>query len=118
MQPGDLTLVGRATGRKIREATASEMLRHGNDVLRAVIAERQASFQEAERIARQLLAVAHLKGMLPAASDAQSQQRFIVELRDRVVADQGLATAYAHLVGLVGATDALVFLDRAMPSVL
>jgi hypothetical protein len=115
-QPAELSFVGRATLRKVREATATDVLRRGNEVLQGVIAERQLVFQEAERIARQLLAVAELKGLLP-TGDAQAQQRFVYELRDRVTEDPGLATAHAHLVGLVGATDTLIFLDRALPSV-
>lgn len=108
---------GKVSARRAREAAAAESLQRGNDVLQALVGERRAVFDEAERIARQLLAVAALKGLLPASDDGRSWQQSLLRLRDEIASDLGLATAHAHLVGLVGATDALVFLDRALPSV-
>lgn len=118
VQQGDLTIAGRPSVRKIKEATAALLLGQSNEVLQTVISERQAVFQEAERIARQLLSVAHAKGLVTTANGGGSHQRFLHELRDRLAADPDLANVNAHIVGLVGATDALVMLDRGLPSVI
>ncbi|SEQ79544.1 hypothetical protein [Arthrobacter sp. OV608] len=66
VQHKDLVFLGRPTVRKVQEATARMVLERSNDLLHAVIAERQAVFQEAESIARQVLAVAEAKGLIAA----------------------------------------------------
>jgi hypothetical protein len=117
IQQEDLTIVGRPSTSKIKEATAALMLGRGGDVLQALITAQQPVFQEAERIARQALAVAKLKGLALTPADGVPQQQFLHELRDRLAADPDLATVNAHIAGLVGTTDSLVFLDRALVSV-
>lgn len=57
--PNDVVISGRPTPRKVRDATASVVLTRASDLLHSVIAERQAVFQEAERISRQVMVVAH-----------------------------------------------------------
>ena len=117
VQQGDLTIVGRPSTSKIKEATAALLLGRGSEVLQALIATQQPVFQEAERIARQALAVAKLKGLAFAPGVGVPQQQFLHELQDQLAADPDLATVHAHIVGLVGTTDALVLLDRALVSV-
>jgi hypothetical protein len=117
VQQEGLTIAGRPSVSKIKEATAALVLGHSNGVLQALIAERQPALQEAERVARQLLALAQVKGVAVAPRDGAPQQQFLHQLQDQLKADPELATVYAHIVGLVGATDALVVLDRALASV-
>ena len=113
----DVVFVGRATPRKIQEATASMMLRRSNDLLHGVIAERQAVFPEAERIARQVMAVAEAKGLIRDCDDGRPHQQFLQCVQQKVAADRDLASVYAHLVALVGKNDVLVFMDRALAKV-
>lgn len=110
----ELVFIGRATPRKVQDATASMVLERGNDVLHGVIAERQATFQEAERIAGQVLAVAEAKGLIRACTDGRPHQAVLACLQQAVAADTDLATVYAHLSALVGKTDMLIFFDRAL----
>jgi len=117
VQQGTLTIVGRQSTRKIREATAALVLGTGTDILQGVIADRKSVFQEAERISRQVLAVAQMKGLVNASDSGSTNQQFLHELRDHIAADPDLASFHTHIVGLVGATDALVMLDRALASV-
>jgi hypothetical protein len=117
VQQDDMTIVGRPSARKIKEATGALVLASGNDVLQAVIADRKSVFQEAERISRQMLTLAQLKGLVTGPIDGgSSQQQFLARLRDQLAADPDLASIEAHVVGLVGATDTLVMLDRALAS--
>lgn len=112
----DIVFVGRATPRKVQEATASMVLQRSNDVLHDVIAERQAVFQEAERVARQVMAMAEARGLIRGCGGGTHQQ-FLVCIQRAVAADHDLASAYAHMVALVGKNDVLVFMDRALAKV-
>ncbi|MHB8891821.1 MAG: hypothetical protein ACYC65_07225 [Candidatus Limnocylindrales bacterium] len=116
VQDRDLVVIGRPTSRRIREATASMVLLRCNDLLHGVIAERHAVFQEAERIARQVIAIADAKGIIGACADGRPHHAFLACLQQQVAADPDLAAVNAHLLSLVGRTDVLVFLDRALPA--
>lgn len=110
----DIAFTGRPTTRKIRDGVAGLVLQRGSELLHTSIAERQAAFQEAERISRQIVAVAEVKGMLDDCDDGRPHQQMLTCLQGKVEADQDLASVYVHLVSLVGKTDVLIFLDRAI----
>jgi hypothetical protein len=116
IQSDDIVIAGRSTVRKIQEGTASLVLKRSSDLLHAEIAERQVAFQEAERIARQILTVAEAKGMIDACNGTRSHQAMLSCLQEKVATDQDLASVYLHLVALVGKTDVLIFFDRALVS--
>lgn len=111
-----LVIVGRQSIRKIREATAAQMLRIATEILHEVISDRQTVFQEAERITRQMLAAAYTKGLITAEEDSP-HQAYLDQLRSKLAADPELAGIYTHVVGLVGSTDIVVLLDRTIASV-
>lgn len=113
----DVVIVGRPTVRKVREATASMVLLRCNDLLQGTIAERQATFGEAERIARQVLTVAEAKGIVETCRDGRPHGAFLACLQQQIAVDPDLANANAHLVSLLGRSDVLIFLDRAVPTV-
>lgn len=117
LQNKDVAFLGRATPRKLLEATASLMLERGNELLHSVIAERQSAFQDAERIARQIMVVAQAKGLVRDCRDAGGPARFLQCLQQKVAADPDLTSAHAHLLAIVGKNDVLVFLDRALEAV-
>ena len=116
VQTRELTFVGRPTARKVQEATASLVLERSSDLLHGVIAERQAVFGEAERISRQVMAVAEAKSLVQACRDGRPHAAFLGCLQQRVAEDADLVNVYAHLVSLVGKTDVLIFFDRALAS--
>lgn len=116
VRSSELVFAGRPTARKVREATAAEVLQRGTELMHTTIAEREAVFQEAERIARQIMAVAHAKGLL-ASHEADGPRHSLSHLEDRVAADPDLTAVHAHLIALVGSADILIFLDRALPTV-
>lgn len=109
-----VVLVGRPTPRKLREASAGAALERANEVLHGVISPREATFRDAERIARQLAVVAEAKGFVRACRDAGGHQDFLRALQQRIASDADLASAHAHLLAIVGRNDLLVFLDRAL----
>lgn len=114
VQAKEVVFVGRPTPRKVQDATAGMALERGNELLHGVIAERQGVFQDAERIAGQVIAVAAARGLVGECGGGQSHHQFLQCVQQKVAADPDLASACAHLVALVGKTDILVFLDRAL----
>jgi hypothetical protein len=117
VRSSDVAFGGRATPRKIRDATASMVLERGNQLLHGVIAERQAVFQEAERIARQIMAIADAKGLIRACDNGRPHQVFLNCLQQSIAHDSDLVNAYSHLIALVGKTDVVIFMDRSLESV-
>lgn len=113
----EISFTGRATARKIQDGVGSLVLQRGSELVHAAIAERAATFQEAERIARQLIALADAKGLLAECDDGRPHRAMLQCLQEQIAIDADLAAVNLHLVSLVGKTDVLVFLDRAIPSV-
>ncbi len=111
--PGEISLGGRPTPRRILDATASLVLQKCNQLLHEVIAERQSTHQEAERVARQLMAVAEVKGIIERCRNGGGRQAYLQTLQAALATDPDLAGGHTHLVSLVGKSDALIFLDRA-----
>jgi hypothetical protein len=63
------------------------------------------------------MTVASAKGHVAACRGPANHQQFLECLQQRIAADPDLISAHAHLVGLVGKNDVLVFLDRALARV-
>lgn len=114
LQAKDLVFAGRATPRKVVDATASMALERANQLLHGVVMERQAVFQEAELMARRMIAVAEAKGLVQSCGGSRGRQEFLKCVQQKISGDSDFASAYIHLVGLVGKNDILVFLDRAL----
>jgi hypothetical protein len=63
-----------------------------------------------------VIAVADAQGMVRDCA-GQSHQQFLLCLQQKIAADNDLASAYAHLIALVGKNDVLVFFDRALAKI-
>jgi hypothetical protein len=113
VQTTEVTFAGRPTTRKIREATVGVVLERSSDVLHGVIGSRQTVFDEAERITAQLVVVAGAKGLVAKCAEG-SQGEALSCLQQSMAGDPDLASGYAHLLSLVGTTDIVIFLDRAL----
>ncbi len=114
VQSGDITFVGKPTARKNRVATAGMVLQRCNQLLHDVIAERQTVFQEADRLARQLIAVAEANGIIQRCKGNSTHQAFLQCVQKCIAADPNLVSVYTHLIALVGKVDLLIVLDRAI----
>ncbi len=106
-------LSGRATPRKVREAAASEALRKAGTLVADSIRGSEIQFAEAERLVRQLVALAERKGFLAATSGASTQR--LVTLWNVIRNDPELGAVATHVSGLAGPDSALILLDRASP---
>src|SRR3954470_15870080 len=112
--PSGMVIAGRPTTRKIQEATAARVLERSSDVLHATIGEREATFQEAEKVTAQLVVVAGAKGIVAACEDGNTHAGMLRCVQQTLAADGDLAGGYAHLLALVGSTDVIILLDRAL----
>jgi hypothetical protein len=110
----DVPMNGRPTTRKVQDATATLVLQRSVAVVEALIADRQRTFDEAERMAGHLVSVARLKGWLAEDSRPRPHQEVLQHLMSRAAQDDDLGNVQAHLVSLVGLRDSLIFLDRAL----
>jgi len=105
-------IAGRPTRRKLADAAASEALQQVQAELHAQIAPRQAQFDQAEQLSRQVITFAEAKGLLAGLDAASEIQSGSPTLRKRLEADGDLAGPWVQLKAMVGSTDASVFLGR------
>ena len=114
--PADLKIRGRATPRAIRDAAAAQSMERASAIITETISESRAHRAEAERVLRQVLAAAEQKGFNFELADIP-RGHFLKSLLKTLRQDADLGGATTHAVGLIGADDALIVLDRAIESV-
>lgn len=111
----EIVFTGKPTPRKVRDATASLALQRANQLVHDIIAERRAVFQEADRLARQVIAVAQANGIVDQCKAASpNHPSFLLCVQKTIQADPNLVSVYTHLIALVGKVDVLIVLDRAI----
>lgn len=112
--PSGLIFSKRATPRMIRDAAAAEVLRKAEELISSAINTDTARFAEGEKLMRQIVAVAHKKRLTVVAPVATSHSEMLKSIWQAMIEDPDLGTAATHLVGLVGAHDVLILLDRML----
>jgi hypothetical protein len=112
--PVGLQMRGTPTHRRFVFMVASHLLQRACDIASAVVAESKPRLADGERVAQQLVAVADSRGLIMPREDGVDNTQYLRALRRGLAASQDLASAVAHLDGLVGAHDTLVLLDRAI----
>jgi hypothetical protein len=115
MPPG-IVFTSRATPRRIREASAADVLRRAEEVIARAVSVDVARLAEGEKLIRQIVAVAERKRLPVHRNSIDSHSEALTALWLALTADPDVGSAATHLVGLVGANDVLVLLDRALPS--
>ena len=73
-----------------------------------------ARFAEGEKLIRQIVAVAHRKGLVLQAPRADMRGEVLQAIWQGMTRDPELGAATTHLFGLVGAHDVLILLDRVL----
>lgn len=112
--PKGIVAHGRLTPRKIRDATAAAELREAGELILSHIEQDKARIAEAERLCRQLMAIAKAKGIpstLPGITDHTEMLKALWHLLRN---DSDIAPGTVNMEGLVGLNDALVILDRTL----
>ena len=105
--PEGLSISGRVTPRKLRDAVAARVLDQAEKLVVEATRASAGQIAEAERFVRQMVAVARHKGYLP-VNDAAAITW------SRCETDPELAPVAVHVVGLVGSEDAVTLFSRAI----
>lgn len=105
--------VPRSTSRKAREAQVASFLKEATDLVAAAVRPRRAQLDEAERIMMQVVAVADRIGLIVPIG-GESQTAYLQSVLRSIAARQEIASHVVHVGGLLGETDTLVMLDRAI----
>lgn len=112
--PAGLQFRGRQTRSRVVGAVASQALQRAADMASTLIAENQARFAEAERVAQQVVAAALSRGLIADRPSEVSNTQYLLMLRHNLVASADLENAVVHLEGLVGPYDTLILIDRSL----
>lgn len=112
--PAGIAFHGRVSSRKIREAAATDMLKRASDLVTSAVQGDGNRIDEAQRVARQLIALARFKGLIPAGRPDGDPIENVKAVWNNMQTDQEIGQGAAHLIGLVGPHDALIVLDRGI----
>lgn len=112
--PVGIEFKGRATKRRVREATASQSIRQAVDFVMTTIKKDVERVTEAERITRQLVSIAKSKGLIKEIPAGDNFTGMLKAIWQTMSADQVLSQGIVSVEGLVGPNDALVILDRTI----
>ncbi len=107
--PTDLMITGQPSTRKVRNATAFNALRKGEEIVRTTIRPLALQIGNAETRIRQVIAIARERQILP-----QNVEEDAMTAWSRVTADQQLRPLAAEAVDLVGRENALVLFARLL----
>jgi len=113
--PLGLVFSGRTTARKIRDATAADVLRKAEEVISNAIRADVAQLAEGERLARQIASLAQRKRLIVSAQIVNKHTETLNAYWNAMIADQELGPPTTHLAGLVGVHNALILIDRMLP---
>lgn len=112
--PPGIAFHGRPTARKIREATAAEILRQAADLISNALRDDASRIAEAERLTHQMVALAASSGLVGAQPAGIDRTSWLRETWAAMCTDPNIAAGAVRVEGLVGKHDALIILDRAI----
>ncbi len=95
-------------------AAAAHALQRAAEMASNLIAENKPRFNDADRIAQQIMAAAVSRGLIPARDEGISNTQYLRLVRRVLATVSDLENAAIVLEGLVGPQDTLIFIDRAL----
>jgi len=110
--PASITFTGEKTTRKIKTSVAADVLQKANELVSNAINVTEVQIAEGERLARQLVALAQRKGLIPANQNSNGHTEWLSAIWKAMYVDPELGPATTHLAGIVGIYDAMILIDR------
>jgi len=107
---------GRSNARKLREARAAGLLKQASGAVQSAIAARRGQVDEAERIMRQIVAVSYHIGLLQ-PDPGGNRSTYLRSTWQAISKQAEIASLVVHVVALIGNTDVLIELDRAIAQI-
>jgi hypothetical protein len=117
LQPTGLEFRGRPTRSRVIVALASQAIQRAVAVAAPVVDENRPRLAEGERVAQQIVAAARARAGIPTRPKDATTTDYLRVVRRSLTASEDLENAMVHLEGLVGSSDALILLDRALSMV-
>ena len=111
--PSGIMFSGKTTARKIKDATSVDVLQKADRIISAAIEASVTQITEGERLTRQVVALAIRKGMVQ-KENLHGHDEMLREIWRKMSLDPELQPVTTHIIGLVGAYDALILLDRSL----
>ncbi len=112
--PEGVVMSGNVTRRKVVQAVAADVIGGAAGLLATQIGADEQRFDEADRLARQLTVAAQVKGMVNGHPTTGDHAGAVSSIWSAIVADPELGGGAVHLLSLVGPSDALIVMDRAL----
>lgn len=112
--PSEIAFRGRPSRSQVVKIVATHTLQRAAEVASNLMTENQPRLTEAERIAQQIVAAASSRGLIVAPDSGANHTQYLRTVRHSFISSSDLEIAAVHLEGLVGPTDALIVLDRAL----
>ncbi len=112
VMPAGIGFNGEPSRHNVKEATAGYAIQQANDVVFDAIQKDRDRVFEAERLVRQLVALARTKGLIATTVDGRSLAESVRDIWQKIGADKDLSPGTTNVEGLVGPYDALIVLDR------
>ena len=114
--PPGMAFSTRTTMRKIKDASAADVLRKAEELIFRAISADAVRFAEGEKLTQQIVAVAQRKGLIPVTPSVDKHTEMLKTIWQAMIMDPDLGAVTTHLAGLVGAYDVLILLDRMLPT--
>jgi hypothetical protein len=110
--PEGITFLHSKTHRKLMNAAAIDSLKKANELVTSLIKAPVSQINEAERLIRQILAMAERKGLLITDGIIPDHADFLKDTWKRISDDPELGAVCLHIKGLINSNDILILLDR------
>jgi hypothetical protein len=110
--PEGITITGKSTPRKIREVTATQVIRKASEAISIAMIDDTARISEANRLGLQVVTLARSKGILSSLGVADGLN--ITEVWGILLRDSDVAPGMVRLLALVGQNDAMIIIDRSI----
>lgn len=110
--PPEINIHGRMSKRKIVEAATIFSLRQASTLLSDFLQKEIDRISDAERMMRQLIALAKAKGIISQLPNENNHSEELKLIWRTLSDDQEIAPGTINVEGLVGPHDALIILDR------
>lgn len=114
LRPQWLEMRGHPSSSRVRRVVAGSVLRRAAELVQASLERDRARFAEAEEVCRRLVAFGRHQGRIPDTPEGAAREAYVRRVWASLSAEGELGALSAHLVGLLGAQDALIQLDRTL----
>lgn len=109
-----ITIHGRLTTRKMKQAVAADVIKRTGAIVVEAIHGDKERISKAEEICQQLIALARAKSLVVLPLEGMDHTQSLKALWSKLSSDHDIAAGTVNIEGLVGPDDSLIVLDRTL----